>query len=142
MPRKVLQANFYHGNFTWEFLKLLLPDSSLFFGSLNLIITGTRSRTSTVARLRSQNGLGQNGFSCVQKTIYGSFLLGTPYPILQPSLYSKAAETKERLEQRAKTLAVDSEARFSWPRIPEPALSDSCVALGRQLPSLNPFIQL
>ena len=49
-----------------------------------------------MAGLRSQNGLGQNGFSCVKKTIYDSFLLGTPYPILQPSLCSKAAETKER----------------------------------------------
>ena len=78
MPRKVLQADFCHGNFTWELLQLFLPDSSLFFGSLKLIITETFSRTSTVARLRSQNALGQNGFSCVKKTIYGSFLLGPP----------------------------------------------------------------
>ena len=34
-----------------------------------------------MARLRSQNGLGQNGFSSVKKAMPCSLLLGTPYPI-------------------------------------------------------------
>ena len=45
------------------------------------IITETCSKASTVARLRSQNGLGQNVFSYVKKAVPGSFPLETPYPI-------------------------------------------------------------
>ena len=45
------------------------------------LITETCSRASIVARLRSQNGLGQNGFSSVKKAMPCSLLLGTPYPI-------------------------------------------------------------
>ena len=54
---------------------LFLDCSSLVsaFLSLRLLITETCSRGSVVARLRSQNGLGQNGFSCQESHSWFSF---------------------------------------------------------------------
>ena len=45
------------------------------------LITETCWRASIVSRLRSQNGLGQNGFSNVKNAMPGSFSPGIPYPI-------------------------------------------------------------
>ena len=48
------------------------------FPYLRSLITESCSRSSIVARLRSQNDLVQNGFSYVKKAIPGSLSLGTP----------------------------------------------------------------
>ena len=58
-----------------------LTDISLFFHffvPFRSIITKIYSRASIVAKLRSQNGLEQNGFSYVKKAIPGSLSPGTP----------------------------------------------------------------
>ena len=59
---------------------LFLDCSSLVsaFPPLRSLITETCSRASIVARLISQNGLGQNGFSYIKKAIPGSLSLVTP----------------------------------------------------------------
>ena len=77
-------------------LFLLLPDNSgLFFYSFKIIISGTFQRVSIVAKLRSQNGIGQNGFSNVKKlclVLFLQVLQGPSYPICSYLLCSKTLE--------------------------------------------------
>ena len=85
------------GVFTIDLLSLLLflllPDNSgLFFYSFKIIISGTFQRVSIVAKLRSQNGIGQNGFSNVKKlclVLFLQVLQGPSYPICLYLLCSK-----------------------------------------------------
>ena len=60
----------------------------------------------------------------------------------QSGLCPKAAKTKARTGQWAKTLAMCSGARPSWHGIPRLAFGGSCVASGKQFPSLSLFSQL
>lgn len=69
-------------------LHCYLTAFSLFLPSfiyLSSLITETCSRASIVARLRSQNGLGQNNFSCVKKARSSFLFCWDPY--LHPIAY-------------------------------------------------------
>ena len=58
------------------------------FVPLRSLVTETWSRASIMGRLRSQNGLGQNGFSYVKKAMPDVLSPGLPYPIwLQNQVY-------------------------------------------------------
>ena len=64
------------------------------FVSLRSFITKTCSRASIITRLRSQNGIGQNGFSPVKKAMVGPFSPGTTCHIcLQPVIPGNALES-------------------------------------------------
>ena len=84
--QKVLQANFPIETELWVFtiyllpllFLFLLPDDSLFFCSLKMVIAETCSRASIVARLRSQSGLGLKWFLFCQIATSGSLPPGPP----------------------------------------------------------------
>ena len=65
----------------WDFLATVLEWGAIAFSVLlRSVITETHLGPCILARLRSQNGLDQNGFSYVKKVMLGSLSLWTLFP--------------------------------------------------------------